>query len=241
MNIILLQASGFLDIDLHSFLLGSEKWSFLAEVALRTLVMFLIILAALRILGKRSITQLSVFELGVIIGLGSAAGDPMFYRDVGLLPGIIVFAIVVSLYRLMAYLINKSEKFEQVLEGKAVYVIEEGKMLPHNFDKETIAHEEFFSLLRQHNISHLGQIKLAIIETNGAVSIYYFPDEEVKLGLPILPHLYAKEAKQITKPGHYACTNCGLVQRLDEPKQSHTCSVCKKHVWVEAINSVRIT
>ncbi len=49
-------------------LLGGESWSFLPETALRTIIMFIIILAGLRILGKRGVKQLSVFELVVIIG-----------------------------------------------------------------------------------------------------------------------------------------------------------------------------
>lgn len=69
--------------DLKQILLGSEEWSFLLETVLRTSIMFLIIIFGLRLLGKRGVKQLSVFELVVIIGLGSAAGDPMFYKDVG--------------------------------------------------------------------------------------------------------------------------------------------------------------
>ena len=79
--------NNILEMDWLTLLLGSEKWTFLPEVALRSLLMFLVILFSLRILGKRSVTQLSVFEMGVIIGLGSAAGDPMFYKEVGVLPG----------------------------------------------------------------------------------------------------------------------------------------------------------
>ena len=68
-----------LTIDWSAILLGSEEWSFLPEVALRTLIMFIIIITGLRFMGKRGVKQLSVVELVVIIGLGSAAGDPMFY------------------------------------------------------------------------------------------------------------------------------------------------------------------
>ena len=78
--------------------MGSEDWSFLIETGFRTLVMFTVVLIGLTILGKRGVKQLSVFELVVIIGLGSAAGDPMFYKDVGLIPAIIVFVIIISLY-----------------------------------------------------------------------------------------------------------------------------------------------
>lgn len=100
----------FEDTEWKTLLLGEEKWNFLTEVALRSFVMFLVIVLTLRLLGKRGIKQLSVFELGVIIGLGSAAGDPMFYKDVGLLPGIIVFIMIIGLYKLIAFLINRSDR-----------------------------------------------------------------------------------------------------------------------------------
>ncbi|RYG40787.1 MAG: DUF421 domain-containing protein, partial [Chitinophagaceae bacterium] len=96
----LLQATSF---SWKELLLGDQEWDFLPEVGLRTFVMFAVILIGLSILGKRGVKQLSVFELVVIIGLGSAAGDPMFYKDVGLIPAFIVFAIVISLYSLVTH------------------------------------------------------------------------------------------------------------------------------------------
>src|SRR3989337_265711 len=113
-------------MDWEKFLLGSEDWSFLAETLLRTFIMYLIILTSLRLLGKRGVTQLSVFELVVIIGLGSAAGDPMFYKDVGVLPAFVVFVIVISLYVLVTYFVGRSKKFEHLVEGKPDLLISEG-------------------------------------------------------------------------------------------------------------------
>ena len=236
-----LKISDVVEIDWQAFLLGSEKWSFLPEVAIRSMLMFLMILFSLRILGKRSVTQLSVFELGVIIGLGSAAGDPMFYKDVGLLPGMLVFVVVIALYRLVTFLINHSNKIEEALEGKPVYVVEQGKFNFENFQSELIAHEEFFAQLRQQNVTHLGQVELAIIETNGATSIYYFADKDVLYGLPILPHLCAKKSNQLPSNGKYACTTCGHVQEMKAAQNEQLCMVCGKPEWVEAINKLRIT
>src|SRR5688572_14786453 len=125
-------------IEWESLLLGNEKWSFLFETAFRTMIMFIVILLSLRVLGKRGIKQLSVFELGVIIGLGSAAGDPMFYRDVGLLAGMMVFVIVLALYRLITYLINRFARFEQFVEGKPTCIVKDGCFLVTNFEKEPI-------------------------------------------------------------------------------------------------------
>lgn len=229
----------FQDIKLQELLLGTEQWSFLLEAALRTLIMFLVIMMSLRLLGKRGVKQLSVFELGVIIGLGSAAGDPMFYKDVGLLPGIIVFSIVMGLYRLITYLINRSDRFEEFLEGTPTRIVEEGRMLFSNFKKEPIALDEFFSQLRLNSVSHLGQVQLAIIETNGEISVFYFPDDQVRYGLPVLPLLHQEKLETIPEAGHYACTYCGHTEPL-QPAAAHTCPVCNKKEWVRAINTKRI-
>ena len=66
-----------LQIDWRTFLLGEEEWNFLFEVLLRSAVMFIVAITAMRILGRRG-TKQGVFELVLIITLGSAAGDPMF-------------------------------------------------------------------------------------------------------------------------------------------------------------------
>lgn len=230
----------FLKIDWQSLLLGTEEWIFLLEVILRSCVMFLTILFSLRILGKQSITQLSIFELGVIIGLGSAAGDPMFYKDVGLLPGMMVFLVVVLLYRLVTYIINRGEKIERFLEGEPIYLVEDGKLNCSNFEKELIAHDELFAQLRINSVSHLGQVKLAILEINGSLSLYYYPDEEVKWGLPVLPHLCSQKLKQLP-PNHFlACSFCGYVESLTQLKNEHQCPLCKKNEWIKAVNDKRI-
>ncbi len=242
MHLPLLKIHLILTIDFHSLLFGSEQWTFLIEVALRTLAMFLIILFGLRILGKRSLSQLSVFELGLIIGLGSAAGDPMFYKDVGLLPGLVVFAVMIALYRFMTYLINRSNKLEKVFEGEPSYLIKDGAFNLANFEKEPIAHGEFFSQLRLHYVSHLGQIQLAILETNGLISVFFYQDEEVKEGLPILPHLCEKKMQEINAEGSYACSYCGYVEHFKAPVSvgTQTCSQCAKTDWVATIKTKRM-
>ncbi|MGA9650441.1 MAG: DUF421 domain-containing protein, partial [Pedobacter sp.] len=87
------------DLDWTKMMVGEEKWGFLIEIAIRTILMYFIILIGLRLLGKRGVRQLSVFEMVVIISLGSAAGDPMFYKEIGLMVPIAIFAIIVGAYR----------------------------------------------------------------------------------------------------------------------------------------------
>ena len=80
---------------------GDENWNFLPEVKLSKFIMFIKVLVGVRLLGKGGVKQLSIFEIVVIISSGSVAGNPMFYKDVGILPALIVFIVIVGLYSLI--------------------------------------------------------------------------------------------------------------------------------------------
>lgn len=223
-------------IELNNLLFGDEPAGFLFEVFLRSVIMFCFILTALSSSGKRGIKQLSIFELVIIIGLGSAAGDPMFYKDVGIVPAIIVFIVVVGLYRTVTWLSGKYLRFEQLIEGKPIYLVRNGKFSIEDFDKEDLSQDEFFAELRINNVEHLGQVRNAIIETSGSISLLYYDDKEVQPGLPLYPDLYLKKDFNISKPGLYACAYCGNTEEVTKPKN---CSACKHNEWVLAINTIR--
>lgn len=212
---------------------------FLLEVIFRSTVMFTVLLLTLKLAGKRGVKQLSIFETVIIIALGSAAGDPMFYEDVGIVPAIIVFIVIIVLYRAVTWLTGKSKKFEEFIEGKTECLIKDGKFSLSTFKKETLAQDEFFSELRVKSVEHLGQVKHAFIEPSGEVSVFYYEDKEVKYGLPILPALFNKKSKNISENGIYSCTFCGHTE--EQTKANAKCQVCQKEEWVKAINTLRIT
>ncbi|MBC7914737.1 MAG: DUF421 domain-containing protein [Pyrinomonadaceae bacterium] len=225
-------------IELNSLLLGNEPADFLLEVLLRAVIMFCFILIALRTSGKRGVKQLSIFELVIIIGLGSAAGDPMFYKDVGIIPALVVFIVVVGLYRTVTWLSGKYLPFEQLIEGKPIYLIRDGKFAIEDFSKEDLSQDEFFAELRINNVEHLGQVRNAIIETSGSISLLYYEDKDVKAGLPLYPDLYHKKSVEINKPGLHACAHCGNTEELTGQK---ACSICEGKEWVRTIKTYRKT
>lgn len=213
--------------------------AFLLEVIFRSAVMFTILLLTLKLAGKRGVKQLSIFETVIIIALGSAAGDPMFYEDVGIVPAIMVFTVIMILYRSVTWLTGKSKKFEEFIEGKTECLIKDGKFSISSFKKETLAQDEFFSELRINSIEHLGQVKHAFIEPSGEISVFYYPDEEVGYGLPILPSLFTKKNKTIPTDGTYSCSFCGHTEK--QKAGTAKCRVCQKDEWVASINTKRIT
>lgn len=227
--------------DWQRILFGELPPLFLLEVIGRSLVMFCVIFLALRATGKRTVRQLSVIELVLIIGLGSAAGDPMFYDDVGLLPALAVFLIIIISYRLLARLASKSVKLSNWVEGKPVLIIDEGVFAIDEFAKEDLGQDEFFMELRSAGVEHLGQLRRAYVESSGSISVYYYEDEAVKPGLPIIPELFAKKSTSVEQAGEYSCSFCGHVEQLQAKTTGKNCPRCKRTTWVRALRNRRVT
>jgi len=227
-----------MNLDWNDIFIGDLDFSFTFEIILRTLIMFSMVLLILRMSGKKGVRQLSLFEVAIIIALGSAAGDPMFNKEAPILPSVIVFAAIIILYRTITYFATKSEKFENIIEGEPLYVIENGEFVLGVRKDHTFAKDEFFSEMRQESIEHVGQVKTAILETTGNISFYYYHDDEVVCGLPVLPKPYQLKLKSIEKEDIYACTYCGHSKKLSMGE--HSCPRCDQQEWVLAIKTVRI-
>ena len=218
----------------QDILFGTEDFVFLAEIAFRSLIMFLLLFAGLRIMGKRGVKQLSIFELLIIIALGSAAGDPMIYKEIGIIYALVVFIIVFLSYWLITKLIEHSEKMETMLEGKPYCIIHEGKASKESLKHKELAMDEFFSILRHHHIFHLGQVESAILETSGELSILLYNSPDIKAGLPIWPDYLEKKTTQVKHHGIYACTYCGYT-RIMGAGERNRCEYCNENdEWVEA-------
>ena len=227
--------------ELERLLMNHLAYNFLLEVVFRCLVIYFVVMLVLKLVGRRGVKQLSVFELIIILTLGSAAGDPLIYEDVGLLPAITVFLTILILYRLTTHLISKSKKIETWLEGKPIILIENGEFCKDHFEKEDLAQDEFFAELRLRNVEHLGQVKLAILETNGQISVFFFEEKEILYGLPIIPHSLNKKLTDFEKDKTYACSFCGHTHHQTVKFKSEIiCGSCKRNEWTLALNNRRI-
>lgn len=235
-----MQSSNVEPFDMRRMLLPQEmEWSFLGEVALRTFFMFILLLLFFKLTGKRSIYQLSLFEIALIVGLGSAAGDPMFYHNVGVLPALIVFLIVGLLYKGITHLTIKSDKAEKIIEGKPIPLLINDLMMVKNLDSEVISYDEFFAFLRVNHVEHLGQVRVAYLETTGNLSVFFHSVDEVKPGLPILPESLNYYFNQIKIEGLHSCLRCGFTTHF-EAGVKPLCINCGGDKWLRSISSIRL-
>lgn len=212
---------------------------FLLEVALRCVITYLLIIAALRVTGRRGVRQLSLFELSIILALGSAAGDTMLYDDTPLLHAVVVFVVVSALYRAFNWATEKYPRFSDFLEGKPALLVEEGRICLDSFNRQNLTQKELFGELRQVQVEHLGQVRRAYIEATGHFSIYFYADEDVRPGLPIWPERLTEKQRRAAQPGPHACACCGQVQELPRGGIAR-CPVCQHDEWVAACADVRV-
>lgn len=218
-------------------LLSGSETDFFVEIFLRTMIMFFLVILVLRILGRRGVRQLTVFEMAMVISLGSAAGDPMFQADLPIVYAAIVFITVVLLYKLVTWAVTRFTSVERLVEGYALLIVSEGRFHLKDDHKFSFSRMEFFSELRNLNVEHLGQVKEGVLEVDGTVSLLFYPPEKVKFGLPLFPSRYI-EVSDSYMGGPLACMFCGnVVPKLPADK---FCPRCSKNSWALAINDQRV-
>ena len=224
--------------DWHRIFLDKLPLVFLAEVALRVLIAYVLVFLFLKTAGRRGIRQLSVFELVVILTLGSAAGDVTFYEDVPIAPVAIVFVVLLLLYRTTTYLMGRSTRFAQWVDGAPVTLIRDGSYEVESLARLNISEDEFFMELRQQGVEHLGQVRLGILEIDGDVSLFFYEDDHVRPGLSVMPPEHRQDHCEVPDDGLYACNNCGHTQFLNALQES-ACSRCDEGSWSIALANRR--
>src|SRR5690606_28297863 len=205
--------------DISKIFFEGADLSFAIEIIGRTLIMFLLILIVLRLSGRRGVRQLTLFEVAIILGLGSAAGDPMFQEDIPIIYSVIVLFAVILLYKIITFIASRSLLVTQLMEGKEMIIVKDGRFSIKESQESSFSQREFFAELRNHSVEHLGQVRFALLEVDGTISIIRYDKNHVQYGLPLFPENYKKiNPLQVTGP--YACMFCGKVENNLERENS---------------------
>ncbi|MEO5826859.1 MAG: YetF domain-containing protein [Gemmatimonadales bacterium] len=173
--------------DWHRMFVGSEPPMFFLEILFRVAAMYTFTVLAVRLMGKRGSGNLSPFESVVIIALGSAAGDTMFYPQVPLLYAFLVIAGVVALNRLFAVAQTKAESINAFLEGRPLILIKEGKLIPHALHLAQMRPDEVKGMLREQGIEDTGVVRFAFLERSGGLGVFRFSESETRSGETTFP------------------------------------------------------
>jgi len=218
--------------DYMRIILGQVPWSFLIEVIIRATFLYGLIIFSMRLMGKRMSAGLSRNELATISSIAAAIGVPIQAPDRGLLPAVIIAAVIVIVQRTVFRLSYSNGKFEKASQGDIGIMVEDGYLRYEDMSLSVLPKERIFSELRNRGYDNLGEIKRMYMEASGAFTI--LKQQPPKPGLTLLPD-WDKEFRDEQKkvPGVFACEQCGNVSK--QPQMP--CPRCGCNEWCDAVIS----
>jgi hypothetical protein len=144
--------------------------SLVISVIFRTMIIATLVFVIVKWLGGKGLGQLSPFGLIIIIGLGSAVGDPMIYKDISIPQAMAAVIVVVIFFKMIDYITLKSKRFRYSVEPKSIMLVEYGSMIQENLKKARMDKEDFEMQMRLKGIEDVSKIKKAQLESNGQIS-----------------------------------------------------------------------
>ncbi len=148
----------------------------------RTVILYILLIIAMRLMGKRQIGELQPTELVVTLLISNLAAVPMQENGLPLLNGILPIFILVSLELISSILMLKIPALSKLVGGSPITIVRDGKPIRKAMSRLRIGMEDLNEALRQQNVFDLRQVQYAIAETNGHISVYcysrYQPSEK---------------------------------------------------------------
>ena len=143
----------------------------MATAFFRTVILYLLLIAGLRITGKRQIGELEPIELVLTMLLSDLASVPMQDFGIPLVNGVFPIMTLLCLSMLLSFFSMKSIRFRGLICGHPTVIIREGKILQQNMARNRFTVDELYEQLRSQGYSDLKSVKYAILETSGQVSV----------------------------------------------------------------------
>ena len=141
----------------------------------RTVILYLLLIAAMRLMGKRQLGELQPSELVVTLLLSDLAAVPMQENGLPLMNGVLPILVLVSLELLISGAMLKSPAIARLISGSPLPIIQDGKVSEKVMRRMRITVDDLLESLRQQNIFDIRQVQYAIVETNGHISAYCYP------------------------------------------------------------------
>ncbi len=146
-------------------------------VFVRTIILYILIIALMRLMGKRQIGQLQPSELVVSLIIADLAAIPMANIGIPLFSGIVPILTLFIGEALLSYVSLKSQYARRLLSGKPSIVVSKGELVEKELNKQRFSIDDLMEQLRIKNISNIEDVEYAILETGGSLSVILKTDK----------------------------------------------------------------
>jgi len=149
------------------FDLAMPWWVFIA----RAVIVYFVLLAMIRVSGKRTMGQFTAFDMLLVVLLGNAVQNALLGPDTSVGGGLLLAATLIALNWLVGLASARSAKVEALVEGSPVLLARDGTVYREVLRRELISKEDFEKAMREEGIDDVGAIQMAVLETNGHITI----------------------------------------------------------------------
>ncbi len=180
---------------------------------IRSLVLYFVLLVAMRLMGKRQLGELQPFELAITLVASDLVCIPMADASIPILYGVIPVFSLFLVHILITKLATKSIKFRKFLNGKPIIIIEKGNILPDVMKELNLNIDDIMEALRGAGYFNPSEVEYAILETNGNLSV--MPKSENRPLCPDDVHLKVDEAQipvAVIMEGEFVAENLSKLQ-----------------------------
>lgn len=154
------------------------------SVLLRCLIIFILLIIIIRLLGKREVGELSIFDLVVILIISDIGAMGIDEKEL-FIPAILCLILLLILQKLFSYILLKISSLRNIVDGSSRILIFEGKILFENFKKESYTIDDLLSQIHKEGILDISEVNLAILETSGNLAVFSFK-RYPKVFLPVI-------------------------------------------------------
>jgi uncharacterized membrane protein YcaP (DUF421 family) len=172
----------------------TTTWPQVASIVLRTLIVYLFILAGFRLAGKREVGQLAPFDFALILLIANAVQNAMVGPDTSLVGGLVAAGVLLSVNFVLGRLASRSRRLERLLRGRARILVYRGKVDEEALRDEGLSHEDVLQAMREHGCPAITECRLVALEVDGTISVIGRPQ-----GRPT-----PRSHRQVEQPVHEA-------------------------------------
>ena len=141
------------------------------NIIIRTVIIYVIVIAAVRIMGRRQVSDMQTSELVITFIISEVASLPLENTERPLLTSVIPILMLAAIEIITSLIMLKSRRVRGVICGHPIVIIKDGRMIERELSRLRISREDVYSLLRQQNHSDEKGVRYGIIEPNGSLSI----------------------------------------------------------------------
>ncbi|MDD3304046.1 MAG: DUF421 domain-containing protein [Clostridia bacterium] len=146
-------------------------------VFFRALILYAVVFLVIRLMGKRELSKVQPFELAIIILISDLASAPMSSRGISIFDGIVPIITLLVAYIIFTLIIQSSNKVQDVVCGTISVIIRDGKIVESELSKLQYTMSDIMNQLRNKDVFKVQDVKCAIIETNGNLTVIKNTDE----------------------------------------------------------------